>query len=334
MIKIPSSVVINFLQSEVKSKPTTDGKEWKMNSIYTNDKKMKCYISPEKFQFIDFKSGEAGSCYKLFKDLLGLNTNKDVLVYLMKNYSTGGDKILFDNEKYEEKINTQNNTIEQFNLIDKPVYFFQKEKIGKFGVECLEYLNNRCIDVEYIRKMGYVFNSNSKFNKRIIIPYFEDGEMAYFQARSMDKNNKLRYLNPIGLDTKNYVFNYDKLNDDELIICEGAFDAMSMDDQVATCMCSGDLSVKQIKKIFMKSKPKHIIYVPDNDETGKKKMDDNIQRLITYSDYSPDILIFDVSKYGVKDLNEMKIKEGKNFILRSECEKYRKHRFRKFSFEE
>lgn len=322
MFKIPEKVVRDFLDAEVGIKPTNDSKEVRIKSIYEQDTKFKCYISLDRFQFCDFKAGVSGSCYELFKDILGVESNKEVMRYLMKNYGAG------QFVQFEQTINKEpesdNNVVEDFNALEHPIYFVNKDKIGTYGKSCLRYLMNRKIDVEYIRKMGYVFNSNSKFNKRIIIPYIENGRMVYFQARSTNKDEELRYLNPAGLDTKAFVFNYDKLNDDELIICEGPFDAMSMDEQVATCMCSGDLSSKQLIKIFSKAKPKTIIYVPDQDETGMKKMDANIKRIYTYADYTPKILVYNIPD-GYKDLNELKVKTGKNFILKKECVEYNKY---------
>lgn len=322
MFKIPSNVVKDFLESEVGIKTTNDPNEVRIKSIYEQDTKYKCYISLDRFQFCDFKAGISGSCYNLFRDILGVESNREVMRYVMKNYGNG--MFLQVEQEINKEPESSNNIIEEFSMIEKPIYFKDKDKIGVYGKQCLRYLMDRKIDVEYIRKMGYVFNPESKFNKRIIIPYIEDGRMAYFQARSIDKNNSLRYLNPAGLDTKAFVFNYDKLNDDELIICEGPFDAMSMDEQTATCMCSGDLSSKQLIKIFGKAKPKTIIYVPDQDETGMAKMDANIQRIYTYADYSPKILIYNIGN-GCKDLNELKVKTGKNYILKKECVEYTKH---------
>lgn len=323
MFRIPADIVLAFVQSEVSFKPTNDRKEIRICSIYELDKKYKCYINTEKFQFCDFKSGIAGSCYYLFKDLLGLDSSKQVLKYIMKNYGDGRF-VEFENQINKEP-ESNDNIIEEFNMIERPTYFIQKEKIDAYGKRCLRYLTDRKISVDYIRKMGYVYNKESRFNKRIVIPYYQDKRMVYFQARAIDKENKLRYLNPSGLDTKNFVFNYDELNDDELIICEGPFDAMSIDEQTATCMCSGDLSSKQLIKIFSKVKPKTIIYVPDADETGIKKMEGNIKRIYTYADYSPKILVFNTPE-GCKDLNEMKIKTGKNFILKKECSLFRETR--------
>ncbi len=325
MFKIPEQVVKDFLVAEVGVKTTNDPNEVRIKSIYEQDTKYKCYISLSNFQFCDFKAGVSGSCYTLFRDILGVESNREVLRYVMKNYGAG--MFLQAEQQINKEPESSNNIIEEFNVLEKPVYFKDKDKVGPYGKRCLRYLLDRKISVDYIRQLGYVYNPSSKFSKRIVIPYIEDGRMAYFQARAIDKNNALRYLNPAGLDTKAFVFNYDKLNDDELIICEGPFDAMSMDEQTASCMCSGDLSSKQLIKIFSKVKPKTIIYVPDQDETGMKKMDGNIKRIYTYADYSPKILVFNTPE-GCKDLNEMKVKTGKNYILKKECNLFkgaRKH---------
>lgn len=320
MFKIPAEAVRNFIKSEFKCKVDSKG-EYQINSIYTPDTKFKCYIDPERFVFCDFKGGVAGSCYRLFRDKLGFSSNSEVLRYIMKSYSDG-EFLDFDSRK-ELAPDTGSNVIEEFNLLDKPIYFYQKDKIGVYGKRCLKYLMDRKVPVEYIRKMGYVYNEDSKFTKRIIIPYFEDGRMVYFQARSIDKNSKLRYLNPAGVKRETCIFNYDSLNDDELIICEGVFDAMSIDpnEQTATCMNGADLAGEFLAKLFMKARPKVIIYVPDQDKAGEEHTEKNIRNIFAYADYSPEVLIFRPPD-GCKDLNEMLVKTGKNIILRKECEKY------------
>ena len=127
-----------------------------------------------------------------------------------------------------------------------------------------------------------------------------------------------------GEDNSVYFAEDGKNENDELIICEGPFDAMSMDEQAATCMCSGDLGVKQIEKIIAK-KPNYIIYARDNDETGARTMKKNIGKLIMYG-YDKPIYLFEMPEH-IKDLNELKMKTGKNFILKKECSLYKQAAF-------
>ena len=256
-----------------------------------------------------------GSVLKLIKNYLDLDSTRQVLQYVILNYGTPVQK------QKAEQLQIKGNVIENFLKEDKPSKI--KGNNGIFCKTVRAYLEERKISEKYIDRMMYVLNDDSRYDKRVIIPYFENGEFVYFQARSLEKEAKLRYVNPVGIDTKEFVFNIDDIND-ELIICEGPFDAMSMDEQAATCMCSGDLGIKQIEKIIAK-KPNYIIYARDNDETGARTMKKNIGKLIMYG-YDKPIYLFEMPEH-IKDLNELKMKTGKNFILKKECSLYKQAAF-------
>ena len=110
------------------------------------------------------------------------------------------------------------------------------------------------------------------------------------------------------------------------------FDACSITtEQAATCLLSADIGTKQLMKIFDK-RPNKLIYVPDSDSTGKLKMDRNIRKIITYCPYQGlEIYVYNVPK-PYKDLNELKIATGKNYILKKECSKYGENLFEKSIF--
>lgn len=313
-MKIPESLINNFITSEFEYK-TTNSNELRINSFYVKDGKYKLYISEKTGQFMDFKSGESGGFLKLVKDYCDLPTNNAAIDYLFQNYNVN-----YGEEKKEEVINT-NEAIKNFFTNDKPVFFDNPENLGAFGKIAYKYVLDRKLDESYYSKLGYVFNDNSRYNKRLIIPFYEDGKMVYFISRAIDKNEKLRYLNLEKVDGKKFLFNIDKINED-VVICEGTMDAMSLvEDQPATCLLSADIGIEQLNKLFGK-KPNSIIYVPDQDKTGLAKMDSNIKKILTYCPYEGlDVKIFTLPD-GCKDLNEMKIKTGKNYILKSECSNY------------
>lgn len=320
-MKIPAEIIENFVTSEFPEAKLTSTGEWTVNSFLTHDTKRKLYIHKDSGVYIDFKSSDndvgKGSFLKLVKEYKGLNSNYDALQYLIDNYNFKLKKSI---KETKEEINNSK-IIEEFIVKDKPIFFKNPDKLGIFGKKAYNYVLNRKLDESYYPNLGYVFNSYSRYNERIVIPFFEKERLVYFITRAVDKNNPLRYLNADKLDSKQFLFNIDKIND-EVIICEGTFDAMSITaDQAATCLLSADISVKQLEKLFEK-KPNTIIYVPDQDKTGLLKMRSNINKIISYCPYSGlNIYIFTVPN-GCKDLNEMKIKTGKNFILKKECEKY------------
>ena len=333
-MKIPSNLIVNFLYSEFQPKPTSTA-ELRINSPFEEDTKFHCYISPEKSVYTDFKGGSGTMTNffeRYFNEVKGLDVHgvRNIIFYLIRNYGTSEQKQKLE-EAFTSTVIDGSGIIKTFLENDKPKFFGKEKTLGEYGKICLRYLQQRKMSDSYIAKMGYVFNEKSKYNGRVIIPYFENGEFVYFQGRDINKDAELRYLNPEKLDTKEFVFNIDDITD-ELIIAEGPFDAMSMDEQTATCMDSGDLGEKQIMKIFSK-KPNTIIYCPDQDETGARKMDKNIENLYRLCPYTENlkIYIFNVPK-PYKDLNEMKVGNGKNFILKKECELYKKKVFRDFDF--
>lgn len=71
--------------------------------------------------------------------------------------------------------------------------------------------------------------TTSQFRRRVIIPSFtEDGTLNYFSARSIDPENKFKYLNA-KVSKKDIIFN--ELNIDwtkELVLVEGPFDLMKV----------------------------------------------------------------------------------------------------------
>jgi hypothetical protein len=323
-MKIPSTLIQNFMTSEFSPKLNSSG-EYVIRSPFVDDKKGKLYVNKETGQWIDFKaSGQrtteytSGSFLLFVKEYFGFSSNSEAIKYLVDNYNFEVE------EKTEEEKNQDNEkkkVLRDFIIKDGFKMFNNGENLGLFGQMAYKYVLDRKLDPSYYPKLGYVFNSKSKFDKRVVVPFFEDGKIVYFITRTIDPKNMLRYMNPNKLDSKEYVFNIDKINE-EIVMCEGVFDAMSITaDQPTTCLLSADIGVKQLGKIYEK-KPKTIIYVTDNDATGHIKMQRNINKIITYCPYQGlNIYIFNVPN-GCKDLNDMKIKTGKNYILKKECIKY------------
>lgn len=326
-MKIPEKMLMRFLAENFEIKQTSTN-EIRINSPFKEDKKFHVYIEPKKSLFTDYKSGKSGSMETFIADYLDINRNQ-VIITLIKEYGLSFGEFYLNTESnfIMNEDTKEKEVMKNFLENEKGLAFFNnQEVVGRFGTKVLEYLRNRKIEEKYIHNMGYVYREHSDYDKRLIIPFFENGCLVYFTARDITGESKLRYKNPPGLDTKEYVLNIDDIND-ELVICEGALDALSLNEkQVGTAMMSGDMGVKQINKIIEKS-PSRIIYVPDQDATGFLKMEKNISNLFYY--YPPslnlDIFIYNIPK-PFKDFNELKMNTGKDFILYEECEKYNKNK--------
>lgn len=105
---------------------------------------------------------------------------------------------------------------------------------------------------------------------RCIIPVMYKFKPMGFHGRSLFDNVKPRYYNSPGFDIKEFVFNYDGCEKGkEVIVCEGAFNAMSMWEKgfkntIATF--GTKFTTQQIHKIFTLA-PESIVICFDRDSS-------------------------------------------------------------------
>jgi len=134
------------------------------------------------------------------------------------------------------------------------------------------------------------------FNNRLIIPFLYKGEIVGWTARAFS-DAKPKYLSE---QQPGYVFNLDAQHDNRqfAIICEGPFDALSIDG----CALLG-AEIKDSQNWLLKQLGKEIILVPDRDHEGPKTVEQAIE--FGWSVSMPDW------PKGVKDVNDALCKLGK-----------------------
>lgn len=164
------------------------------------------------------------------------------------------------------------------------------------------YVDNRKID---IKKYQFFITDNEAYNlhRRVIIPYYYRGELVGYTARAMADDIKPKYWSSHPAD---FVFNLDnqKSNSKFVIVCEGPFDAMSVDGVSVSGAEISDTQVEQIDRL-----QREVIVVPDTDRAGRKLVDRAIEAGWTVS--------FPVWQETCKDINEAVVKHGKLFVLKS-----------------
>lgn len=126
----------------------------------------------------------------------------------------------------------------------------------------LEYLLSRKIDP---LQHTFYFSLDPKFLRRVIIPYWRDGKLIYWQARSIDQDVKPRYKNPsVAKDA--IIFGYDQLHSYEqapLFVTEGVFDSVMID---GISILGSSLNAAKIE--ILKRTKRRLIFVIDRDHTG------------------------------------------------------------------
>jgi len=169
-------------------------------------------------------------------------------------------------------------------LIDNP-----PEKL----IPVLEYMVSRKLFPE-----DYAFHWTPKvgFSNRLIIPFLYKGNIVGWTARAIN-DAKPKYLSE---QQPGYVFNLDSQQDDRelVIVCEGPFDALSIDG----CAVLG-AEIKDSQNWLLKQLGKELILVPDRDHEGPRTVEQAIEYgwSVSMPDWPQD----------VKDVNDAVIKLGK-----------------------
>ena len=152
----------------------------------------------------------------------------------------------------------------------------------------VRYLISRNIDLD---KYPFYFNLKERFLGRIIIPFFRNGQLIYWQARAIDPSIKKRYDNsPNTRDA--IIFNFDKLNIHSplpLFVTEGVFDAMPVD---GIAILGSKLS--EAHKLLIERSPRNLVFVLDKDKNGKS-LGQTVLSLGHQITFAPD---------GAADINE------------------------------
>lgn len=139
---------------------------------------------------------------------------------------------------------------------------------------------------------------------RIIIPYYRNNRIIYWQARSINSFVKKRYLNCV-VQKAAVIFGYDELyswTNKPLFITEGVFDAISIG---GVCLLGSVLSDEMLS-ILQKTR-RRVIFVIDKDGQGKKLATQVIEHNWEIS-FCP---------VGTSDVNDSIIKNGKLFTVYS-----------------
>lgn len=166
----------------------------------------------------------------------------------------------------------------------------------------IEYVHRRSID---INRYQFYWTPEEAYNlyRRIVIPYYYKKQIVGYTARAIADGIKPKYWSSHPAD---FVFNLDQQQADWqfVIVCEGPFDAMSIDGVAVSGSEISDTQIEQIDRL-----QREVVVVPDRDRAGGKLIDRAIEAGWTVS--------FPVWQETCKDINEAVVQYGKLFVLQS-----------------
>ncbi len=169
-------------------------------------------------------------------------------------------------------------------------------------VPALEYLLDRQIDPE-VYKIYTSQTVDHNLNRRLIIPCTWKNEVIGYTARTWDPSVKPKYYSHY---EPNFVFNTDRqqANWKFVVVCEGPFDAMSVD---GVAILGNECS--EVQADIIDSLGREVIVVPDSDAPGVKLVEQAIEYGWSVS--------FPIWLETCKDINEAVCRYGKLFVLKS-----------------
>jgi len=176
----------------------------------------------------------------------------------------------------------------------------------------VEYVGNRQINMQ---KYEFLWSDDTeqKLKYRVIIPFKYQKQTVGYMARAVNDGILPKYLSYFPPEL---VFNLDNQSYDNkfVIVCEGPFDAMSID---GVSVQHNEISLSQAEQI--EALGKQIIVVPDFDKQirEKKKSKWSGQHLVDKAIEYGWGVSFPVWNETCKDINEAVCKYGKLFVLKA-----------------
>ena len=195
---------------------------------------------------------------------------------------------LFDDLEYKKS-----------NKTDLPEGFTSlvNKRLPPTSLYALNYLTSRGLNKGDIARWKIGYCDEGKFAGRVIVPSFDsDGDVNYFIARSYSREWP-KYLNPQNVD-KNIIFNELFLDfDEELILVEGAFDAVVAGPNAVQILGS---TLREGHPLVQKIIENDTTVYLGLDADAKKKELEIIKLFLKY-----DIEIFKIDTSGYDDIAEM-----------------------------
>lgn len=168
----------------------------------------------------------------------------------------------FSPEKGRAAPNGEIQKVKPIKEVELPAKSYIPEDGDPWGEVASAYLESRCIDP---KELKWYLSEDPLYRDRIIIPFYKNGRLIYWQARSMDDENKKRYLNCTEEKDK-IIYNVDAIHDNSpsaLFVTEGIFDAIPLNG----CSTIGSKIPVQKMEILNQGRRKKV-FVIDKDLNG------------------------------------------------------------------
>lgn len=317
---------------------TKTGKNYIGVCPFHDDHSPSMSVSPEKQIYTCFSCGASGNVFTFVSDFEKISFTEAVRLLGEKvGISISGDV----------KVNTKKD--DYYEIYDLANKFYQNSLNSSLGKNAIEYLENRSIDKETIKKFGIGLsiqkvslteyltnkkysldklidigltndNGNDIFISRIMFPIYDlSGNVVAFSGRIYNTKDNSKYVNTKETDKfkkGKLLYNYHIAKEhlkknDTIIIMEGQMDVIRASTVgINNCIATMGTALTKDHKIVLKNMAKNIVLCFDGDAAGEKATLSAIELL---EDTGVNIKI--VRLPNKMDPDEYILKEGKDSFL-------------------
>lgn len=318
---------------------TKKGKNYIGVCPFHDDHSPSMSVSPEKQIFTCFSCGATGNVFTFVSDFEKISFSDAVKLLGEKAGISIGNNTYIGNSKRDE----------YFDIYDNANKFYQNSLFTNLGKNAIQYLKNRNIDRDTIKKFGiglsvqklsltdYLKNKNYSIDKlidvgltndngndifinRIMFPIYDlAGNPVAFSGRIYNTKDTSKYINTKETDKfkkGKILYNYHIAKEhlkknDSVIIMEGQMDVIRASTiGVNNCIATMGTALTRDHKSIIKNMTNNVILCFDGDSAGEKATISAIELL---EDTGIDIKI--VRLPNDMDPDEYIIKEGKDSFL-------------------
>ena len=226
--------------------------------------------------------GDCPDCGKEQKYGINLPSNRSNCFKC--GYNRQPFNVMMDNERFTNKHEAMNFLMqfEEMGYVEpkverseeKPVLLPEGFKLilfgdSQWGKSARRYLSNRGFDINELAYSGWGYCTEGKHKGYIIIPFYKNGKLFYFNAR-LYMGSGPKYNNPkaedFGIGKSKIIYNVDALKKYEKIyIVESAMNAQTLGDQ-AIALGGKAISSAQFSEII-KAPANKLVIILDSDAT-------------------------------------------------------------------
>ena len=263
MIKLSKQQIVQYLESKFDVVNAADN-EKRIDCPFCSDSKKHLYVNVSKGVVHCHKCGYSSSFIALVekieeRPIKNLHSLFSEISTRIENFS---ERVKAGLQK-KKKLETNRN----FARFPQGYSRLNLKSLSWFGKLAADYLHSRGFDDDKIVKYKLGYCTKGRFAGRVIIPVFEKDRLVYYIGRSISSSGK-KVLNPSKEEcggASQFLFNYDLAKDyDEIILCEGAFDAITIGDD-AVAFFGKEMSDAQLQKILLLGKDKKFVVCLDGD---------------------------------------------------------------------